>query len=354
MDTTAPHRPSPVWSWLLLLKTPAIAARGRVMLIVVSALLLVAAGDAMLSDGVSPTAPPDLAWNNLARATVASVTDAYRGLIEPFVQIVQGEATRRNVLRALWRLAVWGLVGGAIVRIAVLYLTRNETPDIAAALRYAWQRKSGFFGGPLLLLTGWLVVIAPLAIVRGAMQLSWLQPVAAARWPVVIVCAIVATIYTVASLLGWPMLWAATAADDSDAFDSVSRMFAYVYQKPLRLLGYLLVLAGVGGLAAFAAQAFAMGVLQACQFAAGETNAAWATATIAWWQSAATLLVVAYSTAYSWAAAAGVYLLRRQDIDGVHVDEVFIAADEYSGGLPRLGEDATGVPAVEKSVAEAA
>ncbi len=351
MDAKLPSRPATTWSWLLLLKTPAIALRGRVLLLAALGLLAVWAGDALLLGERELPAAIDPSWNRLPAAATATAVATFQAFVDPFRALAKGELLVPGVLRCIWRIAVWGLLGGAIVRIAAMSLTRDETPDVVGAMRFAWYRRSGFWGGPLLLLAGLAATMIPLAAVRAGMQSNWFEPVAAVLWPVVIVCALIATIYTIASVVGWPLIWAAAATDDSDAFDGVSRMFAYVYQKPLPLLGYAAVVVSLGAVGAFAAVVLAGGVTVACSFAAGETASPWAASVIDWWTAVAASFATVYLTAYLWTAAAGVYLLRRQDVDGVQVDEVFIDPAEFSAGLPELATNSAGVPTVASDAA---
>lgn len=343
--TNAQQFATPAWSWLLLLKAPAIALRGRVMLLAAVGVIAVWLLDALV--GYTPTEPlVDAidARGGFAGTALATVEHMARDFVGPFVDIVQNDDVLSSVLACFARLAVWGFLGGAIVRMAALSLTRDEDPNLEAALRFTWQQRAGFFGGPVLLLTGLAAMALPLLVVRLAMEVSWLATAIAVIWPVVIVVAIVATLYGVAALAGWPLVWAAAAVDGSDSFDAVSRMFAYLYQKPLRLLGYALVLAVVAAASAGVASGFMIAVDQVSEFAAGTPDNAWALTTIAGWNAAALSLIVVYLTALVWTSGAALYLLRRQDVDGVHVDEVFIDPQEFDGGIPPLREGPTGVP----------
>lgn len=341
--------------WPLLLQAPAIALRGRVLLLAVAGVLVVGLGDRLLeADSVAPKPIAELSISELPMASLRMAGDAYATLVQPFVFVAQGNSIGVNLVRCALRLAVWGLVGGAIARIASLALTRNENPNLQAAVKYTWLHKSGFVGGPVLLLAGLLLLVAPLGIARLAMQVSWLSAVAGVLWPIVMVAAILATLYAIGAVVGWPLLVAAAAADGSDAFDAVSRMFAYVYQKPLRLLGYLLLVGALAAAAAVAGQLFTTGVLYATTLATAEVASPFAASAIAWWNSLAASLVSVYLTGLVFTSASGVYLLRRQDVDGVHVDEVFIDSAEFGGGLPAASEGSTGVPQLDEQPAEAA
>lgn len=342
-------------SWLLLLKAPALALRGRVLLLAAAAVLVVWAADRPLTAGLDESpSTMQVAGEGIAMRSLMQVRDAYLFLIGPFLEAAVGENVVINLVRCVVRLLVFGLVGGAIARITALALTREEGPDPEGALRYAWSKRYGFIGGPLLMLAGLVAVALPLVVARLAMQLTWLAAAMAVLWPVMIVAAAIATLYAVAVFVGWPLLGAAAATDGSDGFDAVSRTFAYVYQKPLRLAGYLAVLAVMFGGAALAGELLLEGVQRGCDYATAGVTSPWALATIAEWNAVAASLVGVFLVALVWTSAGAVYLLRRRDVDGVHLDEVYIDPAEFDGGLPSLTEGETGIPRVDKESADAA
>jgi len=333
--------------WLLLFKAPSLALRGRVILLATVGLLAVWVMDALLLSAVATEQPQEVVATptieGVARTAAVPLKDAYYSLSRPFAALVLGELGVENIVACIWRIAVWGLLGGAILRIAALGYTREESPDIAGALRYAWRQKAGTWGGPCLILAGLAAVWIPLLLVRLGMQVGWLAPIGAVLWPILIIVATLTSIYTIGVAIGWPLASAATATDGSDAFDAVSRMFAYVYQKPLRLVGYATLAVALALLSSGAASLFVATVANACVFAAGGANG-WALQTISWWQTAFTGLATAFLIAQLWTSAAGIYLLRRLDIDGVHLDEIHLEEVKSLAGLPELQSGPTGVP----------
>lgn len=343
--------------WLLLLKAPAIALRGRVLLLATLGLLAVWLVDTLLL----PSFPAESQAEAAAASTLESappggvkpVVHAYQAFTRPFAVIASGELSPANAVACLWRIAVWGFVGGAILRIAVLSYTRDESPDLVGAMRFAWRQASGTWGGPGLILVGLAAVWLPLFVVRLLMQVTWLAPIGAALWPVLIIAATLTTIFTIGAVIGWPLASAATAADGSDAFDAVSRMFAYLFQKPLRLAGYVAMAAVLAVASSAAAAAFLAAVNYACVFAAGglaaENAVGWSVATVAWWNASLASLTVVVVTAQFWTSVAGVYLLRRREIDGVHLDEVYLD-DTPVAGLRELKSGEAGVPEMPDDV----
>lgn len=157
------------------------------------------------------------------------------------------------------------LVACAIARIAAAEISLEKhlswTDGLSYALR-SWRSLLGAALGPVLLI--WF--IAAMVGLFGMLLLRWpyLNVVGAILFPLVllgtIVAAALALIYVVASCLLVP----AVAADGSDAIDAVQRAYAYVVDRPVRMI-LLLILALVGlmltvavvGLFVFAALYFA-------------------------------------------------------------------------------------------------
>ncbi len=332
-----------VFPWLLLTRTPALAMRGRVMLLAAVGMLAVTGGDWLLSSGLSEPAAsapqPTMATENIAFELAASgwrrVSAAWWEVIEPFVTFCSSdlgaertaseslwEARVFTGMRCLWRVLVWGLLGGAILRIAAMSLTRDETVPLPAALQSVAENKAGFFGGPLLLLAGMALLAMPLGIARLAMQVSVMESVGALLWPVVLIASVVVALFGIGAIVGWPLVIASAATEKSDSFDTLSRMFAYVYQKPLRLVGYVAVAALLAGVAGLAAEWLLQAVLMASHVALPTNLSPWAAEKIATWETVFGWLIQVFFTGYLWTSAEAIYLLRRHDIDGVHLDEV--------------------------------
>ena len=59
---------------------------------------------------------------------------------------------------------------------------------------------------------------------------------------------------------GWPLMWATISTEGTDSFDALSRSYAYVFQRPLRYLFYVVVRAYSAGWAGCSVQTFADGL----------------------------------------------------------------------------------------------
>jgi hypothetical protein len=318
----------------------------------------------------------------------------------PFIAMFDSKLTPVGFLFLLlcgvWELLVWGLFGGAITRIAALKFTRDEAPGLIAALKHAFSKWPSYSLPPLVAMAGASVFAIQLVLLGFIMRIDMLAFVAALFWPFVILLGLMMAVLLIGALVGWPLMWATVSVEGTDAFDALSRSYAYVYHRPWRLLWYALFALFLAIVSMFVVKLFASSAIALGNWSidwgldnetmrsvvapepaantapkidltpgpnfsdninipAPETTNATpdlsstqsATRSIIWfWKSAVAVLVAGYQAGFLWVAAVGIYLLLRRDIDGVQTGEVFVdQAEEY--GMPPLTEDAaTGVPEI--------
>ena len=159
-------------------------------------------------------------------------------------------------------------------------------------------------------------------------------------------------------------MWATISVEGTDSFDALSRTYAYVFQKPLRYLMYIVVAAIVGWLGWIVVENFAAAVIWLAEWAAGlgdpkllingelrVTHAG--VGLIGLWTGVVKLLALGYAFSYLGVASTAIYYQMRRDTDARETDEVFLDADqgEQTFGLPKLQKDAAGAPEMAPSVA---
>ena len=88
-------------------------------------------------------------------------------------------------------------------------------------------------------------------------------------WPLVLVAGLLMTLLLLGLLFGWPLMWATISAEGTDSFDALSRSYAYVFQRPLHYLFYVVVAGFVGWLGWLLVANFAAGVIWMSDWAAG-------------------------------------------------------------------------------------
>jgi hypothetical protein len=405
---------SELFRWLLLLRAVRIALMARVLVLGAAGLIFTTLGwwgiDYLFSASTDPVihgevwqrTVSDWLWNTSpefsiltsARSADALFMHVATGLAEapvslwlfltrPFINLFDGNLTPVGFLYfalcGIWELFVWGLFGGAIARIAALKFTRDEAPDLPAALRHAANKLTSYSMAPLLALGGAAVFGVQLVVFGWIMRLDFLAMVAGFAWPFVLLLGLLMAILLIGALAGWPLMWATVGVEGTDAFDALSRSYAYTYQKPLRLLWYALLAFVLAAVSMFIVKLFATSAI-----ALGNWSVSWgldeptyreivslrpvvdpsaapppsptgtlglAVEAIRFWKSLLGALAAGYQAGFLFVAAVGVYLLLRKDIDGAEMDEVYVE-DEPEFGMPPLADEhVTGVPEVQADLA---
>jgi hypothetical protein len=347
----------------------------------------------------TPAAAVAIEGVNLSITAQAYGGPLYRGwtwAMQPLMRLADHSGWRGCLglsLAGLWSIAVWALFGGAIARIAAIHLTYGETIGPLAALRESAAKWPSTLGAPLLCLAAVAIISVPLIIAGLLMRLSFLAFLIGLGWFVVLLFGIALAITLVGLALGWPLMWSTIAAERSDAFDAVSRAYAYVFQRPLHALFYVIV-AGVLGLLAQAAvtlmvDATLVATDWAVELGAGEDRIEQVTADplelirirknaesingvevslrersetsdqrgldrganqlIRFWSLGFHGIADAFCMAYLWPAGVGIYLLLRRHIDATDLGDAVFDDGPPERGLPPLVNDpATGVPRVEE------
>ena len=342
------------------------------------------------------------AWDGVLEAPVALWLYLTRPFREMFSD-VSAAAFFYLLLCAIWELLVWGLIGGAITRIAALKFTRDEAPGLVASLKHAAAKLPSYSLPPLIALAGAAVFAVQLALLGLLMQIDVFALLAALTWPFVLMLGLLMAILLLGALIGWPLMWATISVEGTDAFDALSRSYAYTYQRPWRLLWYVLFVGLLAVVSMFVVKVFAISAIALGDWSVDwgldeptmqtvvkpiatpadiDTEAppaipdvdmdippaplpgdedvdatqvesrppgrllTWARNAIYFWKSLMAALAAGYQAGFLWVSAVGVYLLLRRDIDGVQTSEVYIDQDEQYGIPPLADEAATGVPEV--------
>ena len=89
-------------------------------------------------------------------------------------------------------------------------------------------------------MAGASVFAIQLVLLGFIMRIGVLAFLAALVWPFVILLGLMMAVLLIGALVGWPLMWATVSVEGTDAFDALSRSYAYVYHRPWRLLWYAL------------------------------------------------------------------------------------------------------------------
>ncbi|HWA99367.1 MAG TPA: hypothetical protein VG713_12785 [Pirellulales bacterium] len=313
--------------------------------------------------GPVPWAPevasePIVAPPHIGTAPTFPLSSAWRQLSAPVRQLFDLDITVVGVafvlLAALWVIGVWALVGGMLVRMAALQLTRELKITWRQALGHAASKWQSYFSAPLLPLLGILLMTIPMAIVGLLIRTNIGLFVVGLLWPLYLLAGVLMAIFLVGLLFGWPLMWAAIGTESSDSFDALSRAYSYVYQRALHYLLYAIVAGLLGVLGGLFVFGFASAIIHLAGWVvdwggAPPTDAelnvvgTWGTNLIAFWNGVVRLVAIGFVYSYLWTAATAIYLLLRYDVDGTETDEVHVDEGQETFGMPPLATDQAGV-----------
>lgn len=185
---------------------------------------------------------PDVASGNLRRPL--------QYVIEPLVSAWRTDQDLALLgyvgLQLLLLTLLWGLFGGALYRLAAVDLARQSREHALEALAFARRHWRGFVGARVALWLGILVPLAAAALLALPGRIDgWIGGVFLAiavggALLLTLAAVLVASVTVVAGFLAGPTV----AAEDSDAFDAVSRTFTYASHGLPRLVGLRLLFAG--------------------------------------------------------------------------------------------------------------
>ena len=300
-----------------------------------------------------------------------NVVGVYWLFVQPLVEL----ADRTNSLRTvayyacagLWNILVWAFFAGAITRIAVVQLGREERIGLGESLRHAARHYLWNVSAPLFPLIGVALCALPLVLLGLAMRSDFGVLVAGALWIVALPAGLLIAILLLGLAFGWPLMWPAISSEESgDAFEAFSRSYSFTLNRPLNYLLYALLAIGFGALCWMLVWAISSATVEAGFWAAswgggreriGEIAALPQRGSGLFWLGTAlirlTVLLVrivatGFNHAFFWCAASAIYLCLRRDVDQTEFDEVFVEDEDNSYQLPPLkaGEGAvTGVGA---------
>jgi hypothetical protein len=234
---------------------------------------------------------------------------------------------------ALWALAVWSIVGGAISRITALELTTGQKISLGVAMRFAAKRTLSLVGAPFGALFGLGIFAAFCAVFGLLYRIPSIGPtIGGVLFFAPLIFGFVMALILAGLVMGWPLMVATVAVESEDAFDAMSRSSGYIQQRTGRFLAYWLLawVLGILGLIVVALFAWLLVHMAAWGVAFGAPDElilnllhdahdgpdAWPVRIHAGWARLVGLLVNGFSPAFFWSSATIIYLLLRHDVDG--------------------------------------
>lgn len=265
------------------------------------------------------------------------------GLVAPLFKLFQARSPL-DILMSLigigFTILLWGIIGGAICRIAISRMANRPIPGVKSSIEFAWQHKTiilGPFTAVCITNLGMFLVILVLGLIQSipfaGELLGWVSV------PVSIILSVLIAISSVGLALGWPLIIGAAMAEADDSFDAFSRSQAYLFQAPVSWL--LTFKIGIIVQAVTWLIVHKMTWLVSCILLAGNSGfqaelypfnstlpAPWNLPNISSdptlsWVSAIACLASCWPVAFEFAFAGAMYLTLRQRVDGISPTIIF-------------------------------
>jgi hypothetical protein len=161
-------------------------------------------------------------------------------------------------------------------------------------------------------------------------------------------------------LINWPLMYATISSEGTDAFDALSRAYAYSFQRPLVYLGYVILAMAVGIPCVLFVDFFAAMVVHLAAWSvswgsgfpnwaevvssgfAGQASP-WYHQLVRFWIWLVGVFATGFATSYFFSAMTVVYFLLRMRVDATEMDEVYLPDEDEPYTMPPLTTDAVGV-----------
>ena len=251
----------------------------------------------------------------------------------------------------LWSWLVWGIFGGAMVRMHAVRFARDESVPPLHAVRFTSRLWQSYLYAPLLPLlgafalsaAGWIVGRADAWYAGGQggvlLVMGWLPTLASLAMALLLLLI----------LASWPLMVAAISVEGSDGLDGLSRAFGYVVNRLWDFLFLVAVAVGVGLLTAYFTDWLFGMTFQLAEWSVGVRGVT----SFDVWADFLKMLQLAVLGSYFWSATTVIYFLLRQSDDGTPLDQVYIPGPPSKAEpLPLVGVAASQQPVIERPATE--
>lgn len=139
---------------------------------------------------------------------------------------------------------VWSVIGGAVLRVSALRLTRDEPLAAREAIAFSARQLPNFLLAPVLV-AAIALILAGLNAAAGALMSVWVVGswfLTILLFPLVLVSSLLIILTLLAGLVGLPLIWSGIAFECNGALEGLSRAFSYIFYRPFQFfLGYFLI-----------------------------------------------------------------------------------------------------------------
>jgi len=246
---------------------------------------------------------------------------------------------------------IWTFCGGMICRIVAVRFTIDESESTVNLFRFFRHRGISFISSLLILSLGILCCFLPVQIAGWLMAVPGLNYVVMILLPIPLVFAFFTVLLALGLAVGWMLLFAAVSVDGSDGFDAISRMFSYIFQRPLHYLLYWVCCGILGWLGVALLQVLTRATANLYWHVTRHVTHDPSHFLESFWMALFISLPVAYVFAWFWTSSVAIYLLLRRSVDATPLNEVYRVSPPNVRTLPTIKADERGAPNIVPSEA---
>ncbi len=304
-------------------------------------------------------------------------------MVQPFLTIFDRGLNGRQFMYILfgsvWTLLVWSFAGCAITRVSLLRLTRDEPADLDDAFDYARDHFGTCVWALMMPLIAVALICVPLALFGMLLGFDFGVFLGGIFWFIVLLMSFVIVVFLLGLMFGWPLMISSVSAEGQNAFDAMTRSYAYTFQKPVQYVMYMTIAILFGGFCWLVVATMTNSTINVGYWATSWGANRFSTQRIAFvkgtfntdspvnedgtepemtmmqrgqkiigfWNAVARTIATAFLYGLFWCMASAIYLLLRKDVDETEMDEVFMLDERRTYDLPPLKSDEHGIPQVQ-------
>ena len=173
-------------------------------------------------------------------------------IVEPFRRLFSVGGSWHScfyfLIGGVLNVGIWSFCGAAITRSSVMHCGLHTRISLQETLVFAKEQCFAIFSAVILPLVGITLLAIPFIALGWLMTLDIGIFIAGLLWVFVLFAGCLMAVLGLGLMFGWPLMWGCICAEKSDAFDAISRSYAYTFQRPLHYLFYALIAAVLGTL----------------------------------------------------------------------------------------------------------
>ena len=195
--------------------------------------------------GVFSDTPDGLEPLEMLGVRITGPREVFRQLVSPVKKMFDRDISLGEffyyLFGSMWTIAVWSFAGLGICRVCLLRLTRGEYAGLDDAFEFSIDNWSKAFGAVMAPLVAVAVLCIPTFLMGLLLGFDIGVLLVGLLWFIVVGISIVMGVLLLGLMFGWPLMVASVACESQNSFDSMTRSFAYVLQRPFHYVCYALL-----------------------------------------------------------------------------------------------------------------